>query len=136
MTQEEHIAVARKMIELHGQRAPFEASEYCSKALRAKDMDTYELWLAICGTITTILHPNFAARAYESPKVQLSEAAVWTAVCQMMELYPEYPSLTAAQRADAELEEGDMEGSAFWIRVTKALEEMERKAPNQGEAVN
>lgn len=31
---------------------------------------------------------------------------------------------------------GDTEGSAFWIRVTKALEEMERKAPRDGEVFN
>lgn len=128
--------IARKMIELYDKRAAMEASEYSRTALHAGDMDTYDLWLAIGGAITAILFPSFHARSYETPKAQFSEADVWTAARQMMELYPEYPSLTAAQRADGALDDGDMEGSAFWIRVTKALEDMERKAPRHGERIN
>ncbi len=35
-------------------------------------------------------------------------------------------ALEAAQRADAMLETGDMEGAAVWRRVLKAVEEMQR----------
>jgi hypothetical protein len=124
------------MIELYGKAAPIEASERCNKALRDEDMDTYDLWQAITGTISQIMFPAFHDRSYEQPKRQFSEADVWTATRQMMELDPKYPSIGAAQRADALLDEGDMEGSAFWVRVTKALEEMERRVPRDGETVN
>ena len=36
-------------------------------------------------------------------------------------------ALEVAQRADAMLEKGDMEGCATWKRVLKAVEEMQRK---------
>lgn len=136
VSREEIAAVARKMIELHGKRAPHEASERSRTALHADDMDTYDLWLAIGGAITAILFPAFHERAFEEPKTQYSEADVWAAARQIMKMDPEYPSITAAQRADGLLDEGDMEGSAFWIRVTKALEEMDRKAPRDGEKMN
>lgn len=136
VTRDEIAAVARKMIELHGKHAPHEASERSRTALGAEDMDTYDLWLAIGGAITAILFPDFHERSFEKPKTQYSEADVWAAARQIMKMEPEYPSLTAAQRADGLLDEGDMDGSAFWIRVTKALEDIERKAPRDDEALN
>jgi hypothetical protein len=44
--------------------------------------------------------------------------------------------LVAAQRADSFLEAGDMEGSAVWRRVLKAIKEIRREEPREGEAVN
>ena len=44
--------------------------------------------------------------------------------------------LVAAQRADEFLEKGDMEGSAVWRRVLKAIKEIRREEPREGEAVN
>lgn len=136
VSREEIAAVARKMIELHGKQAPHEASERSRTALHAEDMEAYDLWMAIGGTISAILFPDFYERSFEEPKAQYSEADVWAAARQIMKMEPDYPSITAAQRADGLLDEGDMEGSAFWIRVTKALENMERKQPRDGEAMN
>ncbi len=42
-------------------------------------------------------------------------------------------AIEAAQRADAMLERGDMEGAAVWRRVFKAVEEMQRKERHDGE---
>ncbi len=44
--------------------------------------------------------------------------------------------LEAAQRANAMLERGDMEGAAVWRRVLKAVEEMQRKERREGEAAH
>ncbi len=44
--------------------------------------------------------------------------------------------LEAAQRADALLEKGDMDGAAVWRRVLKAVEEMERKEQREGETAH
>jgi hypothetical protein len=44
--------------------------------------------------------------------------------------------LVAAQRADEFLEKGDMDGSAVWRRVLKAINEIRREEPHEGEAVN
>jgi hypothetical protein len=45
-------------------------------------------------------------------------------------------ALEAAQRADAMLERGDLEGAAVWRRVLKAVEEMQRKERAPGEQAN
>ena len=42
-------------------------------------------------------------------------------------------ALEAAQRADAMLERGDMEGCAVWKRIVRAVEEIERKERREGE---
>jgi hypothetical protein len=42
----------------------------------------------------------------------------------------------AAQRADSFLEAGDIDGSAVWKRVLKAIKEIHREEPKEGEAVN
>jgi hypothetical protein len=42
----------------------------------------------------------------------------------------------AAQRADSFLEAGDIDGQMIWKRVLKAVKEIQRQAPREGEAVN
>jgi hypothetical protein len=44
--------------------------------------------------------------------------------------------LVAAQRADSFLEAGDLDGCAVWKRVLKAIKEIRRVEPREGEAVN
>ncbi len=44
--------------------------------------------------------------------------------------------LEAAQRADAMLEKGDIEGAAVWRRVLKAVEELQRKERREGDAAH
>ena len=45
-------------------------------------------------------------------------------------------ALEAAQRADAMLERGDLEGVAVWKRIVKAVKEMQRAEPSPGEATH
>ena len=42
----------------------------------------------------------------------------------------------AAMRADAMLDTGDLEGQAVWKRIVKAVEELQRVGPVDGEAVH
>ena len=42
-------------------------------------------------------------------------------------------ALEAAQRADAMLEKGHMEGAAVWKRIVRAVEEIERQDRRAGE---
>jgi hypothetical protein len=44
--------------------------------------------------------------------------------------------LVAAQRADSFLEAGDVDGQMIWKRVLKAVKEIQREEPHEGEAVN
>ena len=45
-------------------------------------------------------------------------------------------ALEAAQRADAMLEKGDVEGKAVWLRVLHAVEEIQRKERREDEAAH
>ncbi len=45
-------------------------------------------------------------------------------------------ALEAAQRADAMLERGDMDGAAVWRRVLAAVKELQRKERREGEAAH
>jgi hypothetical protein len=44
--------------------------------------------------------------------------------------------LVAAERADGFLEAGDIDGSMVWKRVLKAVKEIQKQEPEEGEAVN
>ncbi len=44
--------------------------------------------------------------------------------------------IEAAMRADAMLDKGDLDGYAVWKRVLKAVEELLRVEPTEGERVN
>ena len=48
----------------------------------------------------------------------------------------EEADLEAAQRADSFLEDGDVDGSAIWKLVLKAIKEIQRKEPRADEKVN
>ena len=39
-------------------------------------------------------------------------------------------------RADELLDAGDLDGAAVWRRIIRAIEELQRKEPREGEAVN
>jgi hypothetical protein len=45
-------------------------------------------------------------------------------------------ALEAAQRADAMLEKGRLDGQRVWKRVLAAVKEIQRQEPREGEAVN
>ena len=45
-------------------------------------------------------------------------------------------TLEAAQRADKFLEDGKLAASAVWRRVLRAVKEIQREEPGEGEAVN
>ena len=45
-------------------------------------------------------------------------------------------ALEAGMRADALLAEGVVEGVATWRAIIRAIEELQRTAPREGEAVN
>ncbi len=42
----------------------------------------------------------------------------------------------AAMRADAMLDNGDLDGYAVWKRILRAVEELQRSEPAEGERVN
>ena len=60
---------------------------------------------------------------------------IWRSAHVLVKRYGQDAPLEAAQRADAMLEAGDMDGHAVWLRIVKAVEELLRGEPRPGERV-
>ncbi len=58
---------------------------------------------------------------------------IYRSAAVLIREHGEDAALEAAQRADAMLERGDMEGAAVWRRILGAVEELQRKERREGE---
>jgi len=59
----------------------------------------------------------------------MNELDIWRAANILRKRYKADAVLIAAKPADALLEQGDSEGCSVWIRITRAITDLERKAP-------
>jgi hypothetical protein len=66
----------------------------------------------------------------------VGEIDIWRAANQLIRRYPDDPVLEAALRADLALARGDMFNFHFWQRIAKAVMELQRGTPRDGEAVD
>ena len=66
----------------------------------------------------------------------MEEIDIWRTARVLMTQHGEAAGFAAAQRADALFAKNDYAGVAVWMRVGRAIEELERQKPRQGEAVN
>ncbi len=65
-----------------------------------------------------------------------SELDIYRTANVLVKHYGEDAALEAAQRADAMLEKGAIDGQRVWKRVLAAVKEIQREEPREGEAVN
>ena len=65
-----------------------------------------------------------------------SDLDIYRTANVLVKHYGEDADLEAAQRADAMLEKGCLDGQRVWRRVLKAVKEIQRQEPREGEAVN
>ncbi len=65
-----------------------------------------------------------------------SELDIYRTANVLVKRYGEDAALEAAQRADAMLEEGSLDGQRVWKRVLAAVKEIQRQEPREGEVVN
>ncbi len=65
-----------------------------------------------------------------------SDLDIYRTASVLIREHGEEADLEAAQRADGFLDAGDMDGLAVWKRVLKAIKEIQRQEPREGEAVN
>ena len=56
-----------------------------------------------------------------------SDLDIYRSANVLIRAHGEEATIAAAQRADAMLEKGDLEGFAVWKRIVRAVEEIERK---------
>ena len=66
----------------------------------------------------------------------MQEIDIWRTARVMMDVHGEAAGFAAAQRADALIAKNDYVGVAVWMRIGRAIEELERQKPREGEAVN
>lgn len=65
----------------------------------------------------------------------MEEVDIWRTAATLMQLYGEAATSNTAQRADAFHEEGDFDGVVVWLNVVRAIEQLERQTPRDGQAV-
>jgi hypothetical protein len=66
----------------------------------------------------------------------IDDADIWRAAGLMIKTHGGDAALVAAQRADALLAEGDVEGEQIWKRIADAISELQRTTPGEGESLN
>ena len=65
-----------------------------------------------------------------------SDLDIYRTASVLIREYGEDAALEAVERADFMLEKGSLDGQRLWWRVLKAVKEIQRKEPREGEAVN
>jgi hypothetical protein len=66
----------------------------------------------------------------------MTELDVWRSANILLKRYKGEAVFIASKRADALLDQGDVAGCSTWVRIAKAISEMERKAPHDSQRVH
>ena len=66
----------------------------------------------------------------------VNERDIWRSAKLLVDQHGRDAPVHAAQRADALLASGNMEGQAVWLRILKAVEALMRTKSRDGEAIN
>jgi len=59
----------------------------------------------------------------------MTELDIWRSANILLKRYGGEAVFIASRRADALLDQGDLQGCSAWVRIAKAISELERKAP-------
>ena len=65
--------------------------------------------------------------------VMISDIEVWRSANVLLKTHGTNVDLVSAQRADELLAEGDVEGQLVWLRIIKAIKELQRITPTEHE---
>ncbi len=66
----------------------------------------------------------------------VSDLDIWRAAQVMAKRYGDGAVIEAAMRADAFLDQGNLDGERLWIRIMQAIDELRRERPKDGEAMH
>ena len=61
---------------------------------------------------------------------------IWRAAQLLVKRHGDDAAIQAGMRADELLVEGDIDGAATWRAIIRAIDELQRVAPREGERVN
>jgi len=76
-----------------------------------------------------------ASAEFKAPPVT-PEIDIWRSANIMVREHGENAAMVAAQRADAFLAAGDIDGRVVWKRILVAIAELQRRHLNAGESLN
>ena len=63
----------------------------------------------------------------------INEIDIWRTAALMVKRHGSDAACSAARRADECLESGDLDGQRLWLAIIRAIEALQRKAPESGE---
>jgi hypothetical protein len=66
----------------------------------------------------------------------MTELDIWRSANILLKRYGAEAVFIATKRADALLDQGDVQGASAWVRIAKAITDLERRTPNVGEKVH
>jgi hypothetical protein len=67
----------------------------------------------------------------------MDDLDIWRTAGTLIRMYgPDEAALTAALRADALLDQGDTDGYFAWKRITRAIDELQRTKPAEGDPLH
>ena len=66
----------------------------------------------------------------------MTELDIWRSANILLNRYGGEAVIVATKRADALLDQGDPEGCSAWVRIAKAIAELERKSRTKREALH
>ena len=67
--------------------------------------------------------------------VMTSDLGIYHSASVLLNRYGDGASLHAANKCDEMLDAGDLDGAALWMRINRAVLELGREAPGEGERV-
>ncbi len=80
---------------------------------------------------------QYLHREYKTSLASMTSGLdIYRTASVLIRKHGEDAALEAAQRADAMLEKGSLDGQRVWKRVLAAVKEIQRQEPREGEAVN
>lgn len=66
----------------------------------------------------------------------MTELDVWRSANILLKRYGGEAVFIASKRADALLDQGDVQGCSVWVRIAKAIDELERKQPGHADKMH
>ena len=66
----------------------------------------------------------------------ISDLNIWRSAHVLIKRYGDVAAIEAAMRADAFLDQGNLDGKLLWLRIVRAIEELQRDQPQDGEATH
>ncbi len=66
----------------------------------------------------------------------VSDLDIYRSAKLLIDQHGDEAPIHAAMRADAFLDQGNLEGERVWIRIMQAIEELRRERPKDGDAMH